>query len=245
MKKFIFIISLFSQLIHGQVELLKTGNVYFAKAKYKESIEAYKKVESNNMGGFGLYSNMGRAYAFLGQDALAILYLEKALKFSPNDELIKKDLHVIRMRVPDLVEPQESFVLSKWWNKFAGICTPGTWATISLIVLALIGFLFLSEKAQKGNYTKTIVSKVIIISIFIVTVLSAGYRNQQIYHNTGLIIMSGNIKIKAGPDEQSPDIIESPPGTKVYKKDHIGTWTQVVNEFGDVGWIPTKEARSI
>lgn len=245
MKSLVIILALFSHPTLSQADLLKSGNTFFSKNMFKEAIDAYKMVESSNKGGFGLYSNMARCYAYLGQEPLAILYFEKALVLKPGNDEIIKDLTSIRRRTADLDVPPDPFYGKKLWNALSGIFLPGTWATISLVALAIAGFLLSWRPFQKGTDKKLLTGILSLGFIFFISLSAAYYRDQQIYHNDALIITSDSIKLKAGPDQQSPDVTDLPAGSKVYKKDFLGVWTQIYNEYGDVGWIKTIDARSI
>ena len=245
MKIFVLVFFLVSQSLFSQPDLLKSGNSYFAKAMYKEAIDAYKQVESKNLGGFGLYSNMARSYANLHQEPLAILYFEKALALRPNDDMIKKELNKIRQLNPNLDPTPDLFFVQKWWISFTGIFLPGTWAYISLSSMALIALFFLWKPAVKGPNKLFVAGIMCVGLVFLISITSAYYRDQQIYHNNNLIITKANVKMKVGPDPQSPDITELPPGAKVYKKDYIDSWTQITNEYGDIGWIKTEDAIKI
>ncbi|MBL0024858.1 MAG: SH3 domain-containing protein [Saprospiraceae bacterium] len=85
----------------------------------------------------------------------------------------------------------------------------------------------------------------IIMLFFVFSMMAARSREKDIYHNQGMIIMSESVQLKAGPDESSPVISDLAPGSKVYKNDFIGEWTQVRNEYGDLGWIRTTSAGKI
>jgi tetratricopeptide (TPR) repeat protein len=221
------------------------GNKAFMEGKYSDAVKYYQKVENKHQGGFGLYSNMARALAHQRQDAMAILYYEKALKLKPYNKQITNDLHQIRKRNPALDVPPNEFFLSKWWSKMSGVFSPLIWAILSIASLFLFGFFLIWWQIKHLSGVRNLTIGLCSMLLFLFALSMAWHRNGQVYHHNGMIIMTENCALKAGPDDQSPDITDLPPGTKVYKKDALGQWSMVTTSFGDVGWIQTDKAASI
>ncbi|MGB4837511.1 MAG: hypothetical protein WBP08_00830 [Saprospiraceae bacterium] len=246
MSRLILIVFIFSTtIIFSQDSFFADGNRAFSEGKYEQAIENYKKVEQRDLGGFGLYSNMARSYAMLRQDAMSILFFEKALKLRPNDIATKKDLMHIRKRNPDLDIGLEKFWASKIWAYITGIFSSDLWAIFSLFLLSILCiYIVLNKKLILYNKKHSAITSIIML-FFVFSMMAARSREKDIYHNQGMIIMSESVQLKAGPDESSPVISDLAPGSKVYKNDFIGEWTQVRNEYGDLGWIRTTSAGKI
>jgi tetratricopeptide (TPR) repeat protein len=224
----------------GQKDHLIAGNDAFKKGLYPQALEAYKKTENLGYVGAGLYTNMARIHAQLKNDAHAILYYEKALKITPNDEVLKTELSNIIKRNPELDELSDDFFLVRWWRFFSGLWLPDTWAILSFVMLAGAGlFILLDIKLPIiRQYRKYIVAGA--FAFFIISTFAAYSRYKTMLDSGLYIIILPDAKLKAGPDDLSPEISPLPPGTKVRKKDNLGQWMLVISPFGDTGWIKTE-----
>ena len=75
--------------------------------------------------------------------------------------------------------------------------------------------------------------------------MAAYSRYKTIFDNGQYIVILPDAKLKAGPDDLSPEISPLPPGSKVRKKDDLGQWMQVISPFGDTGWIKSQSIARI
>lgn len=229
----------------NQQELWQKGVQALEQKDYQKAMQAFITIENNNEGGAGLYQNMALAATSLGDDAKAILYLEKALKYSPNDAKIKENLQQILHRNSqlDYVDTQNAF--SKSLLSIIGWLSFDVWMILSILLFLGIGF-FIYSVYPFQHISK---STKYIIGILIFGALScyfaASNRFQTIYHNDGIIITEDHTNLHAGPDEESPKVTDLPKGSKVVYKDHIADWWLVTTVYGDEGWIPAKNGERI
>lgn len=241
----LFVFTLFASVSFPQESVILEANTALQDKNFKKALDLYISVENNHEGGAGMYQNMAIASAGVGQDAHAILYFEKALKYKPNDKTLQKDLSNIRKKNPLLDEPTGQMFPIRIFNNVAGIFTAGIWAMIS-IILCFSGCFIILLNYPFRNFTRNVwISFITSCVLFLVTFLFAWYRNEQIYHNRGMIITASDIVLKKSPDASSPDISDLPPGSKVYKKDQIADWNLVITENGDSGWISALAASKI
>jgi len=244
-KIFIFIFSLYGTFLIHQESVLKEAILSLQNKKFDKALELYLSIENDHKGGAGLYQNMAIAAVGLSRDAQAILYYEKALKYKPNDKVLQKDLSILRKKNPSLDEPTTIWLPVKFFNQMTGIFTSGMWAMIS-IFFCVLGCSIILIYHSFINFTRKVWTSFITSCIlFLFTFLFAWYRNEQIYHNHGMIITASDIVLKKSPDTSSPDITDLPAGSKVYKKDQIADWCLVTTENGDTGWISILAASKI
>ena len=229
----------------GQNDHFAKGNTAFEKGLFQQALDEYKKLENNKLGGFGLYTNIARSYAQLKKDPQAILYYEKALKIKPTKKEIKRELLTIKKRNPELEDISTDFFLKEWWKYICGIWVSDTWAILSLLILPSAGILYLFGNTLKWytSYRNYILSGM--LGLFLFCTLAAWQRYVEIYQPDHLIIIDPETKLKAGPDDLSPDLTQLPAGTKVKKADVLAQWIQVVSPYGDTGWIKAQSAASI
>jgi len=221
-----------------------TANEAYNAGKYTEAIELYQQILQNDLGGFGLYSNMARSYAMTNQDNHAILYFEKALKLKPNDTNVQADIKKIRQRNTQIEQNNISYFENSW-IKFTGIFSPNVWGYISIcIFIIFVISLFLYKRIeQKYKYPQLFTASIVLLFFVIVIITKSRYT--QVYDGNYLIIMEQNTKLKKGPDSLSPDIDTMVPGTKVSKQDQLNDWVQIKDTYGNIGWVDVKNVASI
>ena len=241
----LFGFTLFATLLFSQESVILEANNELQNKNFKKALDLYISVENNHKGGAGMYQNIAIAAAGVGQDALSILYYEKALKYKPNNKNLQKDLATLRKKNPLLDEPNGQMFPIRIFNNLTGLFTSGIWATIS-IILCFLSCLIILLYYPFRNFTRNVwISFITSCILFLVTFLFAWYRNEQIYQNRGMIITSPEIVLKKSPDASSPDISDLPSGSKVYKKDQIADWILVITDNGETGWISVLAASKI
>lgn len=211
---------------------------------HTRALGIYLKLEASGPGSKGMYANMATAYAHNRQDALAILYLEKALKFNPSDTKLLAALQAIRKKNPDLPERESGPAVLKWWNTITGALMPDTWTWIFLILTAATGILAVANFPWRKG--KKIAAPLAVIVMLLVFVLAAAIQtHHKVFHSRDLIITDEYSVLRKGPDPESPEISTLPAGMKVTQSDALSTWLQVTSEYGDTGWIEASKTRKI
>ncbi|MCK7528273.1 MAG: tetratricopeptide repeat protein [Ignavibacteriales bacterium] len=98
MKKYllqIILLAIYASAVFANTEinsLMQSGNELYKNNQYQSAIDEYNKLVKQGYEGTSLYYNLGNAHYRLGKVGFAILYYEKALKFSPGDEDTKHNL---------------------------------------------------------------------------------------------------------------------------------------------------------
>ena len=93
---------------------MKQANEAYKEGKYELADSLYTEVMNKEGVSSALYYNLGNAKYKQGEIAYAILYYEKALKVSPDNEDAKYNLELAKSQTVDKIETMEKFVLSEW-----------------------------------------------------------------------------------------------------------------------------------
>jgi tetratricopeptide (TPR) repeat protein len=241
----LLLITYLSSIFGNNDHVLSQAELALSKKEFQTALALYKQIEQDGEGGAGMYQNMALASAALHDDASAILYLEKAQKYAPNNPKIHENLISILKRNSQLDNSTSIHVFKNYINKVTGVLSIQNWIILSLLILISIGgmiyfnFPAISEH-KKSTYIITGLSVLFILST------SAGYyRHQNIYHNRGIIITQKDTMLKLGPDEASPEVTYLPQGSKVSYVEHLNGWWMVETNYGDKGWIPTTAGQRI
>ncbi len=235
-------------LILGSLHSFSQNNSSFEKANklyneglYDSSIVLYKAILNQKLHSSELYFNMGNAYFKNNNLPEAILYYEKALKLSPNDEDIKYNLSITNSMIVDKIENVPQLFYKQWWNYFYDLYSTNTWAIISILIWILflisLGVFLLSRSRSKKKFVFYIT-----VLIFIAALGSFGFASQKYYfskENKEAIIFTPTITVKSSPTKNSVDLFVVHEGTKVKIIDKLDNWNKVKIKDGSIGWLPS------
>lgn len=210
---------------------------------YSEAITQYAKLDASGNGSAPMYFNMAIANTNLDKPAEAIVYLQKALKFNPGNTEAKELYQKILNDHPEIEVESNTFLITRLWNQMSAIFFPKTWMWLSVLTL-IAGGIVLYRCYPKFNLRSKFLLGGLVILFALTTILGL-YRNQQLFHNKTIVITAQQTALKVGPDAQSPDLGELPPGSIVYYNRMIQGWWQVKTSFGDEGWIMATQGTRI
>ncbi len=243
---FVFSVAFVSPSIGSPDEtMIKSAQNYLLEKEYAKALELYHKIESEQYQSTELYKNMAIAYAGLNNDALAILYYERALKLSPNNSVLKSDLDIIVKRNPELDEGVPPFILLRVWQSFTSLFNSTIWSVLSLLFFGLAGFILYMQLPMPGMTKKSYTYLGIALTLAFLCILTSNTAYQKQYNQNKMIITETAVVLKTGPDAVSPDIEKLPAGSKVVVNEQIGDWVQVHTTLGDVGWIKVDQGQKI
>lgn len=245
--KFLFI--LFSICIFFNINVWGTDTSVPLQAlknkEYEKSLKLYQEIEKQGYQSGDMYQNMSVAAMSLNKDINAIIYAEKALKFKPGNKDLSEMLSTILKRNSKIESEDSKSAVSNFFNQFIGIFSTSTWIILSLICLSVFCWLiflgFPDQIFARFNKAKLGIS----LTLFILFSIFAGFRNYQIYNQNTIIITSDQAMLKVSSDSESPDLSTLVPGSKVYYKDQIKDWWNVVTIYGDEGWIKSTDGQRL
>ena len=118
--------------------VMQKGNELYKNNQYQLAIDEYNKLIKQGYEGTSIYYNLGNAHYRLGKIGYAILYYEKALKFSPSDEDIKHNLSLARLGMKDKVDTLPPFFIFNLWEGMLASFSVTGWTVIVYIVFILL-----------------------------------------------------------------------------------------------------------
>ena len=225
--------------------MIKSAQDHLAAKDYAKALDIYHKIEGEQYHSASLYKNMAIAYAGLNNDALAILYYEKAIKLSPNNSDLKADLDIIIKRNPELDEGVPPFILISVWQSFTSLFNSTIWGVLSLLCFGLVGFILFTQLPMPGMTKRSYTYLGFALTLALLFVIAANSAYQRQYSQVQMIITSTAVVLKTGPDADSPDVENLPSGSKVIIKEQINDWVQVNTSLGDTGWIKVDQGQKI
>ncbi len=238
-------------LIFGQNQqiqaLFQQGNQLYQKGSYREAAEKYQKILEQGYESGALYFNLGNVYYKLKQPGLSRLYYERARKFLKNDEALKTNMQLLRMRLVDKIASPPEFILSVWWKDVLNLFNFSilTWlvAVLLAVVLLIAAFYLYHIRRARGGRLKGILIFSIVIWFLFLFILG-----EKIYNDATekfAVVMKPTVTLYAEPSTSGTEVFVLHEGTKVQVRRKNNDWMEIRLEDGKTGWLEMKNVQVI
>ena len=227
--------------------VMQKGNVYYKNNQYQLAIDEYDKLIKQGYEGTSLYYNLGNAHYRLGKIGYAILYYEKALKLSPNDEDVKHNLKLARINIKDKVETLPTFFIFNIWESVLASLSVSGWTVFVYIVfilllLCVIAYFFSRTSTQQRV---SFFSGVGVFTFLILVIILLAVKMNKEFNIKDGIIVSNVVTVKSSPDNSSKDEFIVHEGIKIRLEDKVDNWVKIRLADGKLGWISEDNLRQI
>jgi tetratricopeptide (TPR) repeat protein len=214
------------------------GEKYLNK-DYKGAMELYLQILENGEESGELYYNMGNTAYRLGQIGEAVLYLEKARKFLPNDPDLDHNLAIVRQSVVDKFDiPEKPFYLA-WFDQLKVLMSkPGIDLFIS-IWLVLIGMLWSAWYFFRGKSIDKILQwsgaglTALWLGVFLLWNLGHIDRSK----NQSGVLMTARAEVRGEPDDTAATQFILHEGAVFFVQRELTDWYEIELIDGKKGWI--------
>ena len=218
--------------------LFADANAQYAESNYAEAIVQYEQILTEQQAP-EVYYNLGNAYFKQGELAQSILAYERALRLKPSYKDAKHNLQFAQSRIIDNIEDTHSFFLSNWIKAVRNALSQRVWTvlSISLFILALVGFFFFAFSQTIWLRKTAFYLSIVALVISVVACANAGSLYQRDTQRSEAIITQGVVNAKSSPDRSGNDLFTLHEGTKVEIHEVIGDWC-CVHVGNNIGWMP-------
>lgn len=220
------------------IEQFNSANKLADQKKYKEALELYIQIEKSNNLSSNLYENMANVEIKQGHIATALLYLEKAKKYTSHTELINDKIQTI-LSSQHLEYEQISISISEYFAKQLGLFNWTILAIVGSILLSLFVVIYFSMKQKISLKVFAIIILLGFLSLFLFHHMASTCQEITTTHNWAIVI-EDKTALKNTPDNSSSTNYEVQAGSKFKILDKIGNWYLLQNQFGKKGWAATK-----
>ena len=248
MKKYLLqliLLAIFASAVFANTEvnsLMKSGNEFYKNNQYQPAIDEYNKLVKQGYEGTSLYYNLGNAHYRLGKVGFAILYYEKALKFSPGDEDTKHNLALAKRNLKDKVDELPPFFIFNIWEAMLASFSVSGWTIIIYIIFILLLFsviaYFFSRSVTQQRISFFIGVGFLILLFFSISLIAVKM-NKEFNIKDGIIV-ENIVTVKSSPDSSSKDEFVIHEGLKVRLEDKVDDWVKIRLADGKIGWIMEK-----
>ncbi|MEE1001357.1 MAG: BatD family protein [Bacteroidales bacterium] len=215
---------------------LQEANQAYKAKDYEKALEIYLKAEKTNPNA-ELYHCIANTYFRMSDFANGILYYERALRLTPNDETLIRNHKVCRSRLMGEVYVMQDFFLIKWTKAIANCLSPLAWAILFVVLFILACVLFFVYYFNSDN---KVLLFYLCLSAFVLSLTSFGlgmYRQNMVHAKNEAIIFSSDavlVESREKSDSQQTKLFK---GQKVKIKTTTGEEVFVRTEDGKEGWL--------
>ncbi len=237
------VLFLFTTAKADVASVMQKGNDYFKHNQYQLAIDEYNKLLKQGYEGTSLFYNLGNAHYRLGKIGYAILYYEKALRLSPNDEDVKHNLEIVKTNLKDKVDTLPPFFIFNIWESVLTSLSVSGWiilvyVTFILLLLLIIAYFFSRTSTQQRV---SFFSGVAVFALlFLAIILLAVKMNKEFKIKDGIIV-TNIVSVKSSPDNSSNNEFVIHEGLKVRLEDKVDNWVKIRLDDGKIGWIPEQD----
>ena len=236
-----------NSLQDSAVVVMQQANEAYKENQFEKAINLYTQVVDMQYESPILCYNLGNAYFKNGDNARALLWLERANRLSPNNEDIIHNISFIQQKLIDKIDVLPELFIVKWWNSCSKLFTGNQWAICSIAACALLVLCLLFVLLIRIPWIRSI-SIFIAILALLFTIFSIIFSKKEtsryIQHPEG-IIMSYVVNVKSTPTEKSSDLFVIHSGLKVGITDQLNEWVEIRLPNGEKGWILTEQVEVI
>jgi len=251
MKKHVIILFLILLTVPGFSQspgaVVDSANAAYTEGEYYKALSLYDSVYQMGYESASLYYNLGNSYFKTDDIANAILFYERALKLSPQDEDIKGNLEMARQLTLDKIEKVPELFYERWWQRMMNTFNMDGWATLFVISLSVffvaLVFFILSKNVWIRKFS--FYSGIIIFLVAGLSMIFSLKQQHEVMDETDAIVFKPSVTVKASPDKKSVNLFVIHEGTKVYILDKLGNWYEIKIDNGSVGWIPQETVEVI
>lgn len=175
------VLIIFSTTLFAQTSVLEQANKAYQQQDYEKALQLYKQIEKNEVSA-ELYNNIANTYFRLSDYVNSTLYYEKALKFSPRNEIYQTNNKISKTRLMGDVYKIPDFFLIRWAKNIYNLFSPMTWAILTIVLLIASALLFF---IYYFSFDKKVLYFYLMLSCFILTIasFSFGFARQNAIHS--------------------------------------------------------------
>ncbi|MCL2291449.1 MAG: tetratricopeptide repeat protein [Bacteroidetes bacterium] len=247
----IFLISSFTlsanSMKDSAVVYMQQANEAYQANQFADAIALYDKVVDLQYESATLYYNLGNAYFKNGDNARALLWLERARRLDPNNEDIIHNISFVQQKLIDKIEHLPELFIVKLWNKCSGLFTGNQWAVLSIVACSLFALCLLFILLIRISWVRSISIFVAILALFftIFSVIFAKKESTRYTQHPQGIIMGYVVNVKSTPNEKGSDLFVIHSGLKVGITDQLNEWVEIRLPNGEKGWIQATQIEQI
>lgn len=225
----------------------RKGNEFYLDEDYLSAVQQYEAVLANGYGSGVLHYNLGNAYYKLGRLGKAILNYERALKLLPNNENVRFNLKLTRLKVKDRIDVPPEFFLFRWNRQLYMTFSSLGWGRLFTLCLLLFSLVtvarWIFDPGRFRSLLRSISGGLAVLGVLLLIPFGQRYF-AEVARDSGIVVTT-SAKCLAAPHAGSTELFIVHEGTKVSVLEDDQEWTKIELIDGKQGWTAKKNVEVI
>lgn len=222
----------------GEEQKMLEAQAALEQENYAKASELYKSIYDSNFYSRALFNNAAYAFHKSGKNGEAILFLERGLKYFPNDMEMRGLLQELKELSGNDIFEVEAFIGIRYWNKLAQFLRPLSWFIIELLFLLLFGFLMYSWRFGDSAEMRLASFKYsMVIFVFFLLSVFLGHSSEAHYNNNSRAVIMKPTDMNKAADKRSGSIRVLAAGINIEIIDSLQGWVKIELRNHEQGWV--------
>lgn len=242
---FVFLLSTTALLAASPDLLFEAGNREYLDGNYVEALDRWLQIEKDEYQAAELYYNVGNAYFKINELGEAIQYWEKAALLMGEDEDLKTNLAIARLKLVDKLEEEVRLPVWDWFDQIRAMLSDKLLVySAMLLSFSLFGLLSLRKwiaKRSRGKSTIAVFAWIVLVLL----VLDLGLIGLQIKDDSGKregVMIAKEVEVLSAPAMGTGKLLFSlHEGTKVRVIRSMTGWHEISVGKNKHGWVQSSQ----
>lgn len=218
------------------IDIFDQGNSFMEDKNYSAAVNSYKSAIQINPYQSKVFYNLGNAYFRLDSLGHAVWAYSKALKLSPRDKNTIYNLNLTKDRLNiQFTYPKNYFLVSMLF-KIRNNITFNELIFLSSFITACFFIFNFIDKIKIFNFNDKFINLCLFLAVFLhIMSIDSYFLNKK----EEAILIKKSINIFSEPFSSNGKVIAVVnEGTKIQLLNFQGSWSEVIVNNGERGWIP-------
>ena len=225
--------------------LYNQGNDSYRDGAWSRAVDFYEDALAQGARDPRLEYNLACAYAKLGDLGRARLHFEQARLLDPGDEDVRRNLEILRARIPGESERLNAGILEgalTWYESLGPGALLGAVLTIwwALWLCWIAEVLWRGE--QRGEWARM---GRFAAFVFLAGALAIAYAKHRQLSLPQAVVIADGASVRAGPTEDEAEVLRLSAGRLVQRGRSRGTWVEVSLPGEFEGWLPGSDVSDL
>ena len=219
------------------IDIFDQGNSFMEDKNYSAAVNSYKSAIQINPYQSKVFYNLGNAHFRLDSLGHAVWAYSKALKLSPRDKNIIYNLNITKDRLNLQFTYPKNYFLVSMLLKIRNNITFNELIFLSSFITACFFILNFINKINIFNFDEKFINLCLFLAVCLHSLsIDSYFLNKK----EEAILIKNSINIFSEPFSSTGKVIAVVnEGTKIQLLNFQGSWSEVIVNNGEKGWIPS------
>ena len=215
------------------------ANKLYAEGQFPEAAALYEKILQSGCQSPALWFNEGNAEFKAGHPGKAIAAYRRARLLAPRDADIRANLDFVRQQVSGAPVPQSR------WRVGLEELTLNEWTVLAALAFWLTFLSFTAQQLRPSLAPRLRRATFVLICLTVLLCGATGLQAVEHFSQSIAVVVVRGAVARSGPFQDAQQVFAVSDGAELSAREHHGDWIQVINNAGEIGWLPLNEVELV